>query len=324
MSVFRIQAPSRLHFGLLSWGDDAPRRYGGAGLLVDRPGLEIVSQPADAWSATGPMADRALAVAERVAGALAVELGRPVGPFRLEVVRAAPDHAGLGTGTQLSLAAARLAAAQAGRPDLTAPSLAELTGRGKRSGIGLHGFDRGGLIVDGGRRGETGVPPMLARLEFPDNWRALVLVPPVAKGLSGDDEASAFGRLRPPGDALIDRLCRLVLLGLMPAVVERDLAGFGAALTAIQGHVGRAFASVQGGGWVRPDLDLILDRIRAEGLVGVGQSSWGPTLYGFSDAPGPRREAIADRLRDDLAMTEDQVFWTRASRSGAVLEEIAG
>src|SRR5205823_2425989 len=83
----------------------------------------------------------------------------------------------LGVGTQLSLAVARVLLELAGRPVPEAPELAALCGRGLRSGIGLHGFDRGGLVVDGGRRSDDGIPPLLAHLDFPDDWAVLVILP---------------------------------------------------------------------------------------------------------------------------------------------------
>ena len=42
--LLRILTPSRLHFGLLGWGPQAPRQFGGVGLMVERPGLEIVAE----------------------------------------------------------------------------------------------------------------------------------------------------------------------------------------------------------------------------------------------------------------------------------------
>ncbi|HEX8201242.1 MAG TPA: beta-RFAP synthase, partial [Isosphaeraceae bacterium] len=149
MSGLRLRTPSRLHFGLLAWGPGAPRQFGGVGLMIDRPGLELTARAAATWQAEGPLADRALGIAGRVAGSLASR-GSAVPAARLTIQRAPPEHVGLGTGTQLSLGVARVLAELSGLEDLTAEELAELTGRGLRSGIGLHGFAHGGLIVDGG------------------------------------------------------------------------------------------------------------------------------------------------------------------------------
>src|SRR5262245_58116256 len=175
----RIRTPSRLHFGLLEpsgradpWPDRAGqpvlpgRAFGGVGLMVEQPGLCVQAEPAAAWAAEGPLADRALTFAlrfARSAGAGGQPGARP--PLRLVVESAAPEHAGLGTGTQLALAVARAAAACW---DLHFPveELARRVGRGGRSGVGAHGFAHGGFLVDGGRR-EQGLAPLVARVPFP-------------------------------------------------------------------------------------------------------------------------------------------------------------
>ena len=320
----RLTTPGRLHFGLLAWGKQAPRQFGGVGLMIERPGIELTAQPAPHWQAEGPLSSRALRVADRVAAALARQGGH-VPPLRLRIHRAPAEHVGLGVGTQLSLAVGRAVAELAGRHELSATDLAELTGRGLRSGIGLHGFAHGGLIVDGGRRGPDGVPPLVARLEVPPEWSVLVVTPAPGPGLHGDLEARAFRALPPIPEAVTDRLCRLVLLGLLPAVAERDLERFGAALTEIQDHVGRLFAPAQGGSYARAELEPIVAALRAEGLHGVGQSSWGPTLYAFTDAPADRCEAVLRRLRDRFGLDRDAACWTVADPSGCrVAREPAG
>jgi beta-ribofuranosylaminobenzene 5'-phosphate synthase len=318
MNGLRLTTPSRLHFGLLAWGPQASRQFGGVGLMIDRPGLELSAHDAPSWQAEGPLADRTLRIARRVAVALAGGGAGPR-PARFAIHRAAPEHAGLGTGTQLTLAVARVVAARAGRPDLSAVALAELTGRGRRSGIGLHGFALGGLIVDGGRRIPGGIPPLLCRLEFPPEWSVLVVLPPAPPGLHGPGEVLAFEGLAPLPEALTDRLCRLVLLGLLPAVVERDLARFGETLSALQHHVGLGFAPAQGGPYALPELEMIVSWLRAEGLRGVGQSSWGPALYGFSQDPADRRAALLHRLQDRFGLGPAAAFWTQASPRGAAL-----
>ena len=102
-----------------------------------------------------------------------LESGCTLPPARISVQSAPEEHVGLGVGTQLSLAVARAVLELAGLPDPGPAELARLTGRGARSGIGLHGFQHGGLIVDGGRKREGAVPPLLARASFPDDWQIL-------------------------------------------------------------------------------------------------------------------------------------------------------
>src|SRR4051794_5412379 len=96
-----VIAPSRLHFGLLSLARTEGRSFGGAGLMIAEPGVAVRVQSANGWSSSGPLRERALAVGRQVATSLAVS-----GAFHIEVARSAPEHAGLGAGTQLALAVA--------------------------------------------------------------------------------------------------------------------------------------------------------------------------------------------------------------------------
>lgn len=317
MNSFQIKAPSRLHFGLLARGPSAPRQFGGLGLMIEQPGVEIYAEFAGEWSATGPLADRVLRVASDVAAEMS-RSGRESRALSFQVVRVAPQHAGLGTGTQLSLAVARLVATSIGWNDASVHELATLCGRGLRSGVGIHGFDAGGLVVEGGHKGDGGIAPLLSRLEFPPEWSALVVMPTSSEGLHGPDELHAFASLPSMPESETDRLCRLVLLGVLPSVAERDLDGFGSSLEEIQHRVGSWFAPAQGGVFASRRSEEIVDWLRREGLKGAGQSSWGPTLYGFTDRDTEWQDQVLARLqsRFDLAFPG---IWTKASQYGAVL-----
>lgn len=323
MTRLALRTPSRLHFGLLSWGSESDRQFGGVGLMVEAPGMTILAEPAEAWAASGPLAGRVLDFANRVSRLLSSR-GTLVNPISFEVVKASPEHVGLGVGTQLGLAVARIISEMAGHRSPSIAQLAELSGRGLRSGIGLHGFDQGGLIVDGGRVGPGGVPPLIARLDFPSEWSVLVLIPRLESGLHGSGEVRAFAELPPSPDSLTDRLCRLVLLGLLPALVERDLTRFGEALEEIQRRVGQGFAPAQGGSFLRPELKEIADELRSQGLLGIGQSSWGPTLYAFSEAPLDRRLAVLGELRTRFGLDADRAFWTSVASRGVSIKEWSG
>jgi beta-RFAP synthase len=319
MTRFRIKTPSRLHFGLLGWGPGTLRQFGSVGLMIADPGIELIAEPAADWRAEGPLAERTVRVAQEVAKRLHSE-GTAVSPAHVHVVRAAREHAGLGAGTQLSLAIVRLLCALAGRPEPSVNELAALSGRGLRSGVGLHGFAAGGLIVDGGHRQAGQVPPLISRLNFPPEWSIVVAVPEVAPGRHGTDELHAFAQLPPIPEQTSERLCRLVLLGLMPAVVEHDLATFGACLTELQQEVGHSFAPAQGGTFAHPRLEEIARFLAAAGIHGAGQSSWGPAVYGFTDESEGTRADIGRRLRDQFGLRPQDVFWTHARNQGATLE----
>jgi beta-ribofuranosylaminobenzene 5'-phosphate synthase len=321
--VTRVTAPSRLHFGLLSlpavgmdrWPgiDGRPglpvRHFGGVGLMVDRPGLAVRVEPADEWAAEGPLADRALGFARRVVGSLPPGERRP---FRVVVERAPAEHTGLGLGTQLGLAVAKAIAVEAGYPDWPAIELAVRVGRGERSAIGVHGFDGGGLIVEGGKRLGQAISPLIVRVPFPADWAVVLFTPPGDAGWHGGREREAFARLAEtgPSAAETEALCRVVLTGMLPALAASDLNGFGEAVYEFNARVGNAFAPAQGGRYAGPGVTNLVARLRALGVAGVGQSSWGPTVFAVVRADD------ADRVRSALAGIPAEV--ARGSAGAAV------
>jgi beta-ribofuranosylaminobenzene 5'-phosphate synthase len=311
-----IRTASRLHFGLLGWGLPAGRQFGGIGLMIDEPGIELTVERASSWSIQGPMAQRVVQLVDSLEARLRAA-GATVLPARIRVASVPPAHVGLGVGTQLCLAVARAVFRLAGVSDISVDELAHITGRGRRSGIGLHGFEHGGLIVDGGRRNETDIPPLLARLPFPEDWSILVVRPPGQSGLHGPDENRAFANLPPITQDVTDSLCRLVLLEILPAVLERDLAAFGAGLGELQAKVGACFAPAQGGIYSTAQAPQIVETLRDAGFVGVGQSSWGPTLYAFSAQPHHELNSTVDAMRQRFGLDSSAVFLTRAAKYGA-------
>jgi beta-RFAP synthase len=288
--------------------------------MTQTPGITLSAEPAGSWGAAGPLAARVDRLLQTLPTRLA-EAGVRVQPVQIAVLQAPAEHVGLGVGTQLSLAVARALLRLAG-VDVDAWSvdaLGRLAGRGARSGIGIHGFRHGGLIVDGGRKDETGIPPMVARLDFPEDWSILIVQPDGRRGLHGTEESRAFAELPPIAEHVTERLCRILLLELLPAVVERDLPAFGAALGELQAHVGALFAAVQGGPQTSPRSATIIAELRRGGFTGIGQSSWGPTLYAFSDRPGAEVLARVDRLRQGIGFEGASTMVTRADNHGAEL-----
>ncbi len=286
-----VEAPARLHFGVLDLRGDLGRRFGGIGAAVPSPSLLLEARPAAELNAEGPDADRALEFARRFARHHDLDLR-----LHFCVHRSIPSHAGLGSGTQLALAVARASAELSNLPtDVTA--LAHAVDRGRRSGVGTWTFAHGGFVLEGGRTAEAEhVAPLLARLPFPETWRCVVAVPRGKPGLAGDDEAAAFARLPSPSARDVERVAHLVLMQLLPALAEADLAGFGDALGELQRITGGWFAPEQGGVFAPGETGELIDRLRAWGAVGVGQSSWGPAVYGIVGEAGASR-ALAERVR---------------------------
>jgi beta-RFAP synthase len=284
ITVF-VETSARLHFGLLDLGGALGRRFGGIGTAAPGPTLLVSARHAGTIEIAGDDTGRAEEFARRFLARIGEGGGNAVHGARISVHRSLPAHAGLGSGTQLALAVGQ--------------ALAEL-GRARRSAIGTWTFAGGGLVVEGGH-GASGdcVAPLLARLPFPPGWHCVVAVPDSAAGINGGAEEAAFATLPPPPASDAERVAHLVLMALLPALAEADLGTFGSALTAIQAINGQWFASVQGGTFAPGPSEALVRRMTEWGAAGVGQSSWGPTVYGIVDGKDASAR-LADRVRTML------------------------
>ena len=256
----RVVAPARLHFGLLR---NSPHpvtgHFGGCGLMIDQPQTIVTAEPSEVWSASGPDAERALALAQRVTTRC----------HTIVVEQVPPAHCGLGTGTALALAVGKAVA-----PELETAELARLTGRGGRSRVGLTGFDRGGYIMERATKDNP------VRCSWPDDWRVLVLVPEIEPNWHGSVETEAFQTLNQapvPHKVQVD--LSLCLQWMLAYVHGQDFGQFSRDLYRYNRLSGGLFQEVQGGHYAHPIIASLVDELRLMGVVGVGQSSWGPGVF---------------------------------------------
>lgn len=311
----RVTTGSRLHFGLLSVPAKAAagaRQFGGVGLMLQEPEVSVTVEPAAAWSASGPSAERALGFAQRFMEGLP-EKER----FRLTVERCPPEHVGLGVGTQLGLAVGQALARQQGRHD-NAVQIAHRVGRGLRSSLGIHGFAQGGFLVEAGKHAPAEIGPLVCRHAFPADWRVLLLSPAGLHGTSGVREREAFERVVVADPAVSDALCRLALLGMLPALLDQDLAAFGAALHEYNRRAGEWFAAWQGGPYAQPRTAELIAALRKLGIAGVGQSSWGPTVFAIADSD--RLTYARQKLIEEKQCSANETMIVTAANHGATVE----
>jgi beta-RFAP synthase len=280
-----IKVPGRLHLGFLDPNGHSGRQFGSVGLPLSEPETVVTLARAQETIVEGPQSGRAGSHLSTLREHLGIR-----SHHRLTIERAIPPHAGLGSGTQIALAVAAALRTLHGLP-LDIGGDATMLARGARSGIGIASFEIGGVIIDAGKGTGSGPPPVVARLPFPNDWRVILILDPALDGLHGEAEVEAFRTLPPFPESGIGEICRLVLMGVMPALAERDLAAFGAAISSMQFLVGSYFAPAQGGVFTSARVAALAHRLGQAGAVGIGQSSWGPT--GFAFAPS---EAAAHRM----------------------------
>lgn len=310
-----VTAGSRLHFGLFAFDAADGPSYGGVGAMIAEPKLQVRAEHAASFSARGPLAERAAAAVTRlVESGLVAEMPRR----RVEVLAAPVPHSGLGSGTQLSLAAATAVVTLAGGALPNVAELAQRLGRGRRSAIGTYGFAQGGLLVDSGRLSVDAVAPLAARVALPDAWRVLLLLPSREQGLAGDAEERAFARLAAVAAATTAKLRQLALEEIVPAASAADLNRFAAAVSRFNRLSGECFAAVQGGPYSSPLAARWVERLGALGAP-AGQSSWGPTLFAFA-ADELQAVRVADAIRDDARADGWAVRVVRPLNAGASID----
>jgi beta-ribofuranosylaminobenzene 5'-phosphate synthase len=264
--------------GFLDLNGGLGRRFGSLGLSLDELATTLTAFPAEQVSAEGPQSARVESFARQSLAAMGITDGAYI-----QIHQAIPDHAGLGSGTQLALAVGTALARLYG-VDWPVNEMAKEMNRGARSGIGLGLFSQGGFVVDGGRKDEGDPPAVISRIEFPPQWRVILVMDKAYKGLHGEPEKLAFAALPQFPEAHAAHLCRITLMQAMPALVEQDLPGFGAAIRAIQQAVGDHFAPVQGGRFASHRVASALAWLGQNGGEGIGQSSWGPTGFALTES----------------------------------------
>jgi beta-RFAP synthase len=284
----RISTGSRLHFGLL----DTVRPFGGVGVMTEDPATQVIVSPADEfncpehfWSRIGPIAER-----------IRQRLGQTELPAcRVDVVSTAPSHCGLGSGTQLALAVAESICRH---QELHVDQLTianELATRGRRSVVGTHGYWQGGLIYESGREvAGTGLNSVHTCVSLPAQWRAAVLRPTDHEvSVSGEQEREEFAKLLPASEESGSELRRLICEEIMPAAKQADFRRFSISTRNYNELSGQLFASVQGGPYNGPAVTRVIQWLRDFGVLGYGQSSWGPGVFAWFDSQADADRCIA-------------------------------
>ncbi len=332
-----VTAPSRLHFSLIDLNGGLGRVDGGIGVALLEPSLKIKVSHADSETEK-ENPEEVTTVLERIRRGIP-ELRHH--HYKVEILRALPHHVGLGSRTQLALSVARaISVLEGSARALNTFELAKLVGRGGTSGIGTAAFDCGGFILDGGhpfrrdmRADESDAvrvkhsflpssaskvppPPVLFQHPLPDDWFFVLAIPRVKRGAHGDEEVDIFKRNCPIAPTEVEKICRLVLMRILPSVIERDIYTFGESLSMIQQL-----------GFKRLEVELQHSIIKSlfeffdAHALGYGMSSFGPTTYGVVRGEKNARELaqLASRFLAERHVPAS-VYYSSVNNHGATVE----
>ncbi|HMA04586.1 MAG TPA: beta-ribofuranosylaminobenzene 5'-phosphate synthase [Methanomicrobiales archaeon] len=300
-----VETPSRIHLGLIDMHGGIGRVDGGIGIALEEPGILLDVRQSGETVARG--GDRRSRETAEKAAARVLEGIRAAGGIEITLRRIYPSHVGLGSGSQIALAVARGICELFGR-NLPVGELARLVGRGGTSGIGTAAFEGGGFIIDGGHAFGPGAEksdfrpsgasggvrpaPVIARHDFPPDWRIVLAIPCLPAGASGGKELAIFREACPVPLEEVRETCHEILMRMLPGVVDRDLDLFGRSVNRIQ-ELG--FKRVEIG--LQPAvIPRLMEEMRAAGAACAGMSSFGPTVYAVTDSDGPAILRAAEKF----------------------------
>jgi len=295
-----VDAPSRLHLGFYNFFEDGIA-YGSLGVAIEEPKFLVRLWRSNKFE-----------IINKTEVELTDIIGKVVEKFNImdigiSIEKAIPRHVGLGSTTQgiLSLG---YGISKLFNFSYSVRDIALMFGRGRDSGIGIAVFEKGGFIIDSGRRIDDIVRPPkdlkdlplpMIRKVIPRNWYFLVFIP---KGVRGLDEVVERRAMDQPSSLPRDlqyELYKLILLHIVPSIDRKDIVVFGKAITKLQVIVGTYFSKYQKGIYCCEETEIIINSLLNHGAYGAGQSSWGPTAYGIVEGR-KRALKILDKVLNDI------------------------
>lgn len=325
--MIKIKSPARIHFGQIDLDGSRGRIYGGAGMGVENPSCVMNFKKSDKILVKGKQSEKIAEILNKFVKKLRSEnILNPKEGAEVEVEEILPFHQGLGSGTQIGLTLGE-GLNNLYNLNLTPEQVAAYVDRKhSRSGIGFGVFYTGGFVVDGGRAAEEKendnyLPPVIFQKKVPETWRLVIVFPQADKtGLSGKKEIKTFRDLKAMPRATAAENAHHVLLGMLPALIEKDIKSFGRAITQLEINVGDYFKQVQGGRYSTEISAEIVEFMLQNGTYGAGQSSWGPSLYGIC---ADKKTAL--KLKDSLIYNFNgdiiDIIITKAASEGVKIEK---
>lgn len=312
--MWELRTGCRLHFGLMELAPEAPNRYAGLGVMIEQPSMMIrVSDSKQrSFAATADSIDStSLAEYQQRIDAWLRQQDTAVS---IELLSGYPFHSGLGSGTQLACllaVAGRLLRDRAVRTDVVSDQwrsldqmlddmnptqLAEMSGRGLRSAIGLQGFLSGGLILDAGYQiaGDHSRTVEATVRQLPVDWCFVLVRGTNNSSITGPLESEMIRSMAAQPNPHRQRMMELAIQSLEFASAS-DFEKCCGALEEYMRFAGDMFAPVQGGRYNGAVCSQAVAIARQLGLRAVGQSSWGPTIFGMC-ANSNRAQEVVDKI----------------------------
>ncbi len=304
--MITIHTGSRLHLGIFSEPPPSGRLFRGCGLMIDAPGFHLSLRPRLGHTdhlidAPTNYASRIKSLLHRLDSSLSSDERIPV---EVALHSYYSPHTGLGSGTQLAMAIVDAWSTIHEIPINSVTQAMDLAGRGERSSIGSTGYFQGGFLIDDGKPSLDTPGSIRTRYEVPGEWRVLLFCLSTGIGLAGTAEKDAFAHIDQVRHPHAEELSRCLDVDLPLALTRQDFHAFSTLIDKFGQLVGTQFSSIQGGIYASRQAEEIVHFLREQGLAGIGQSSWGPTLFAFCPT-----EQSARKYQAKLATSLPHLDW---------------
>lgn len=320
-----VTTGARLHLGLICGTPGSPWNFGGIGLMLREPSWHLtvdLREPpldADLIHADAESASRLKEFLQTL------RQSRTLPHLSVAVRREIPFHCGLGAGTQLALAiavAGEFLTKSAGAAMNVDPSeLAALVDRCERSAVGTYGFRHGGFLVDHGISVDNS-ERIVERIAMPESWRIVLLRPEASQGCCGEQERTFFRRSPSMSLALVSRLTGLIEQHIVPSLNDNDFDLFATSVEEYGDLVGQFYAPEQGGVFAHHGIDTIVRGLRARGIFGAAQSSWGPGICIPARSEEHAADIISEIHRSNASEIAVKILITEPLNVGATIRTI--
>ncbi len=326
---YQVITPSRLHFGLTDLNGNLGRINGGLGLALEEPG----------WEIKGGLANKIDLIQSNPPSVISIinnfdqYFKTKTKDFNFTILKKIPPHIGLGSNTQFCLAIGAILA-KIHNIETSIVEIATAIKRGGTSGIGVAAFDKGGIILDGGHTFGPGKetesfkpssistatpPPVIFRFNPPSNWYFVLLTPNTEIGAFGKKEVDLFSEHCPIPRREVEKLSRLILVKILPAIVEKDIQTFGEGITEMQIQFTRFGMEQYKKGIVN---DLLKFTRKNANIFGSGISSFGPTIFGLTNAQ-KKAEKILKEVEETFSKDIFKLLlYSKVNCKGAKIKKI--
>ncbi len=318
----RIIVRPRIHLGLLSMHEGAPRMNGGIGFAVEGPVAEITVTEAEQSTIyderSQPMALAEIAqLSERSERFISdYELKRS---GKIRILGEMRTHVGMGSATAIRLGVIE-AIGLLNQRQFSKECLIGASGRGGTSGVGINTYFSGGLICDLGHLGDgrsyapssrstpSQIPLALPSVAMPI-WPMLLCVPRFISPKNQEEEVDFFQRTTPLSATNSFEASYVALFEIYAAAVEGNYKAFCKGINQMQ-HT--AWKQAERAEYGAP-LHILSQKLFEQGADCVGMSSLGPMLFCFADYV--RLKSIANFAESSNC----DVFWSSPANTGRVV-----